>query len=300
MLLHYQTSILKNIARVALHQRQTLCEDVLDVSCFTTVMRYVAWQTPFDSLLTWFKEMSICGLDVSSAWVYRYSKMGCGKAFWFLILPRWRHKMLGSNIMEKTKAWKWKRLGASAHLLPWIGLNNITRQEKSMACNLVCSLRSTLRSRSEKILIDRTSLSQDPNTHESQLYAQLAHSIVNFLGLKSPQELAEFGLNGVSDLVDLISRVCSTFREHYSATYGYYPVHDQHIYCLHIVPGSFGFVCITYGCINKSLLRSQRCGGFPSSNGNREQRWTPHASNSTEEDQCRRWGAQALPLRSLF
>ncbi|KIM40724.1 hypothetical protein M413DRAFT_446114 [Hebeloma cylindrosporum] len=52
----------------------------------------------------------------------------------------------------------------------------------------------------------RTSLSRDSNTHESQLYAQLAHSIVNFLGLNSPQELAEFGLNGVSDLVDLISR----------------------------------------------------------------------------------------------
>jgi hypothetical protein len=157
-----------------------------------------------------------------------------------------------------------------------------------MPCNLVCPSRSTCRSRSEQILIDRTSLSRDPNTHESQLYAQLAHSIVNFLGLNSPQELAEFGLNGVSDLVDLISRVCSSLREHYSATYGYHPVHDQHIYCLHTVPDSFGFVCITYGCINKPLLRSQRCGCFPSSSGNRETRRTSYASNSTEKYQCRR------------
>jgi hypothetical protein len=123
---------------------------------------------------------------------------------------------------------------------------------------------------SEQILIDRTSLSQDPNTHESQLYAQLAHSIVNFLGLSSPQDLAEFGLNGISDLVDLISRVCSSFQKHHSAAYGYFPVHDQHIYSLHTVPGSFGFLCITYGCTDKPLMRSQRCGGFPSSNGNRE------------------------------
>ena len=117
--------------------------------------------------------------------------------------------MLGSNIVEKKKAWKRKRLGTSAHLLTWIGPNNMTRREKSTACNLVRPLRSTCMSRSEQILIDRKSLSRDPNTHESQLYAQLAHSIVNFLGLNSPQELAEFGLNGISDLVDLISRVCS-------------------------------------------------------------------------------------------
>ena len=76
---------------------------------------------------------------------------------------------------------------------------------------------------SEQIPIDRTSLSQDPNTHESQLYAQLAHSIVKFLGLNSPQELAEFGLNVVSDLVDLISRVASSLSDHYPCAYGYFP-----------------------------------------------------------------------------
>ena len=77
-----------------------------------------------------------------------------------------------------------------------------------MACNPVRRTRSTCGPRFELILIDRTSLSRDSNTHESQLYAQLAHSVVNFLGLNSPQELADFGLDGVSDLVDLISRVC--------------------------------------------------------------------------------------------
>ena len=51
---HYQTSILKSIARVALHQRQTRYADVLDVNCFTTAMRSVAKKTPFDSLLICF------------------------------------------------------------------------------------------------------------------------------------------------------------------------------------------------------------------------------------------------------
>ena len=56
-------------------------------------------------------------------------------------------------------------------------------------------------------LLDRTSLSKDPNAHDSQVHTHLAHAIVRFLGLTSPQELAEYGMFGAADLVDLVSRV---------------------------------------------------------------------------------------------
>jgi len=54
---------------------------------------------------------------------------------------------------------------------------------------------------------DRTSLSKDLTSHDSQIYTQLAHAIVRFLGLNSPQELADFGMDSAGDLVDLVSRV---------------------------------------------------------------------------------------------
>ncbi|KAK0183995.1 hypothetical protein F5146DRAFT_1076957 [Armillaria mellea] len=41
----------------------------------------------------------------------------------------------------------------------------------------------------------------------SELYAHLAHSLVQYLGLSSPDELRQFGINSSGDLVDLISRV---------------------------------------------------------------------------------------------
>ncbi|KAF9475469.1 SET domain-containing protein [Pholiota conissans] len=53
----------------------------------------------------------------------------------------------------------------------------------------------------------RTSLSKDPNAQDSQMYAQLAHALVNFLGLTSPQDMAEYGMQNAADLVDLISRL---------------------------------------------------------------------------------------------
>lgn len=52
----------------------------------------------------------------------------------------------------------------------------------------------------------RTSLSKDPNARDSQLHTFLAHSLVRYLGLSSLEELAAFGMQNTSDLVDLISR----------------------------------------------------------------------------------------------
>ncbi|KAF8173082.1 hypothetical protein BJ912DRAFT_1024948 [Pholiota molesta] len=52
----------------------------------------------------------------------------------------------------------------------------------------------------------RASLSKDPNSQDSQMHAQLAHALVNFLGMTSPQDMADFGMESAADLVDLISR----------------------------------------------------------------------------------------------
>ncbi|KDR78759.1 hypothetical protein GALMADRAFT_64592 [Galerina marginata CBS 339.88] len=52
----------------------------------------------------------------------------------------------------------------------------------------------------------RTSINKDPNSRDSQTYTQLAHAIVRFLGLNSPQELSEYGMHNAAELVDLVSR----------------------------------------------------------------------------------------------
>ena len=51
--------------------------------------------------------------------------------------------------------------------------------------------------------LDRTSL--QPAVFES--HTHLAHSVVRYLGVTSPQELEPYGLMSAGDLVDLISRV---------------------------------------------------------------------------------------------
>ena len=59
--------------------------------------------------------------------------------------------------------------------------------------------------------LDRTSLTKGPDAHDSQVHTHLAHAIVRFLGLTSPQELAEYGMFSAADLVDLVSRVRRDF-----------------------------------------------------------------------------------------
>ena len=54
-------------------------------------------------------------------------------------------------------------------------------------------------------------MSKDPNAQDSQLHTFLAHSLVRYLSLSSPEELAAFGMQNTADLVDLISRVCLSF-----------------------------------------------------------------------------------------
>ena len=62
--------------------------------------------------------------------------------------------------------------------------------------------------------LDRMSLTKDPNSHDSHVHTHLAHAIVRFLGLTSPQELAEYGIFSTADLVDLVSRVRNFFIIH--------------------------------------------------------------------------------------
>ena len=62
-----------------------------------------------------------------------------------------------------------------------------------------------------RLLLDRTSFTKDPNSHDSQIHTHLAHATVRFLGLTSPQELAEYGMFSAADLVDLVSRVRDFF-----------------------------------------------------------------------------------------
>lgn len=50
---------------------------------------------------------------------------------------------------------------------------------------------------------DRTSL--QPSVYE--LHTHLAHALVRYLDLSSPEEMAGYGLTSIADLVDLISRV---------------------------------------------------------------------------------------------
>ena len=52
-------------------------------------------------------------------------------------------------------------------------------------------------------ILDRTTL--QPSAFES--HTHLAHSVVRYLGVASPQELEPYGLTSAGDLVDLISRV---------------------------------------------------------------------------------------------
>lgn len=80
--------------------------------------------------------------------------------------------------------------------------------------------------------LDRASLSKDPNSRDSQMYAQLAHALVNFLGMTSPQDMADFGMQNAADLVDLISRVCLSSILPYILLF-YFLVHHEHIYHLY-------------------------------------------------------------------
>ncbi len=74
-----------------------------------------------------------------------------------------------------------------------------------MHCNLVCHLNviGTALVQSLQPFLDRTSF--QPSVYE--LHTHLAHALVRYLDLSSPEEMEGYGLKSVADLVDLISRV---------------------------------------------------------------------------------------------
>ncbi|TFK25868.1 SET domain-containing protein [Coprinopsis marcescibilis] len=64
----------------------------------------------------------------------------------------------------------------------------------------------------ESLQSHRTDISKDPTSSDSELYARLAHSLIHYLGVTSPQELGTYGINSAADLLDLVSRfITNTF-----------------------------------------------------------------------------------------
>ncbi|KAJ2934356.1 hypothetical protein H1R20_g2714, partial [Candolleomyces eurysporus] len=53
---------------------------------------------------------------------------------------------------------------------------------------------------------DRTSLPKDPDPFNTEVHTHLAHGVVGYLGLTSPQQLEPYGIHSAADLVDLVSR----------------------------------------------------------------------------------------------
>lgn len=77
-----------------------------------------------------------------------------------------------------------------------------------MQCNLVRSCFADNGCLTHYLTADRSSLPQSA----TETHTHLAHSIVRYLSLSSPAELAEFGLKSAADLVDFISRVRRVVR----------------------------------------------------------------------------------------
>ncbi|KAF5336582.1 hypothetical protein D9611_006638 [Ephemerocybe angulata] len=52
----------------------------------------------------------------------------------------------------------------------------------------------------------RSSLSKDAGSFNSEVHTHLAHGVVGYLGLTSPEQLEPYGIHSAADLVDLVSR----------------------------------------------------------------------------------------------
>ena len=66
------------------------------------------------------------------------------------------------------------------------------------------------------------------------MHTHLAHAIVRFLGLTSPQELVEYGMFNAADLVDLVSRV-RDFSSFHSFNYELTCLHTQSLQPTHLL-----------------------------------------------------------------
>lgn len=99
--------------------------------------------------------------------------------------------------------------------------------------------------------VDKSSI--HPSAFES--HTHLAHSIVRYLGVTSPTELATFGLTSAAELVDLISRVCGhmliriILKLMVDST-----VHGQHIHAY--IPDAYPHrrLYLSYHCTGKPFM----------------------------------------------
>jgi hypothetical protein len=107
MWLRYQTNILKTIVHVALHQRQILCVDVLDVNSYTTAMRYVVELSSLGLLTHFFKKCQTVDwkfhrdeCNAIREWVSKMpsdSSSFPGDAIRCLVRILWRRRKLGGE-----------------------------------------------------------------------------------------------------------------------------------------------------------------------------------------------------------
>lgn len=61
-------------------------------------------------------------------------------------------------------------------------------------------------------VLDRTSLPKDPDPFNTEVHTHLAHGVVGYLGLTSPEQLEPYGIHSAVDLVDLVSRVSVAYH----------------------------------------------------------------------------------------
>jgi hypothetical protein len=123
-----------------------------------------------------------------------------------------------------------------------------------MRCNRVCY--PNLSGEEEhwisslQLFSDRTFL--QPSAYE--LHTHLAHALVRYLGLSSPEEMAGYGLTSVADLVDLISRVSRYTRPIFEMP-NYHVVHHQRHRIGNALLDGYRHLRFTFYCIVESFLR---------------------------------------------
>lgn len=88
----------------------------------------------------------------------------------------------------------------------------------------------------------------------------LAHSLIRYLGLSSPADLAPFGISSPGDLVDLLSRVRSSSIQYaLTLTLIRCVVLNKHNYAFDSFANTDWSCCFTTGCVVQPFLRSKRC-----------------------------------------
>jgi hypothetical protein len=175
----------------------------------------------------------------------------------------------------------WVSRGLCFHFLHSY-INGITRAKKSTTCSPVSSL-LTVTQTVANFTSDRTSM--QPSSFETNTH--LAQALVQYMGISSPADLAQFGLMSAADLVDLISRVSFENRTRQisrngSHSYTQLLVHHKQFCHYRSLIDTTGRVGIANRRFDQSFLRSKCCGSLSSSITRPQDRRTVNASHCYE------------------